>query len=76
MCPRVTPEPSEALAPLAGLLAPRLLSTPLDTPTPTPTLAVAPAPSPSPKQASQLIKDVEKTFGLVDDEDDGAAAEE
>ena len=70
MCPRVTPEPSEALW---SHLWPSLHASRPPNPKPKPSRSPAP---PRPEQASQLIKDVEKTFGLVDDEDDGAAAEE
>ena len=34
-----------------------------------------PNPNPNPTQASALIKEVEKTFGLNDDEDDDKAEE-
>ena len=73
MCPRVTPEPSEGLGPR---LWPRLSPSLRASRHPNPNPNRSRSPSPSPKQASQLIKDVEKTFGLVDDEDDDAAAEE
>ena len=73
--PATTPEPSEALWPrLCPRLSPSLHAS--RPPNPNPNPSRSPSPSPLPKQASQLIKDVEKTFGLVDDEDDGAAAEE